>query len=966
VEGKYTDYRNAAIDSQTEFFVDPNVTHSGRYSFRLEKKAPESFGHLNFNPVPWVAGAPVSFTVWMKADHPLRAGLALFAANGIAVWRGFEIGTEWKKYELYIPSWGTNKGDFQSCGDLVNGYAKESRLIVPHVGIEGKYQGKLWVDSASYSIGGHSTFQDKAEIHLRSSIDRNSGYCFAGEPVKVSLEAENYIASPRKCVVTPEWKDWSGKTVSTAVPSRFTLNANQKKTLQLTLTPPETLRGPVNLSFLCRSGAKQLAETTLYFGIIDRNAKPNFRVGIEFPEMQNAKLLAPLLHDFRIGCLRTGTASGHLDRSFENLPLLKKLGFKTMLCVSMSRQERDDAALRAAWLKQFESLVKRYAGNAEIYETQNEPNISGWTVDNDWKMIDSLAKIVRKYDPSAAIAGPTTCSIDYTWIGAILKKDKNHFLDIVTYHPYRPLPELPDYTSEAKRLGELIDSYGHRPQMGTEAGWCVPASLAQNKITDYVRNVAALSVRNMIQGFAGGVARYYHFALYATNYGNTWNVVFMGNPANGNTPVPNVSLFAIRNLIDRLEDAPVSGRAKLGLNYRCPIFDHGDRRTAVLWKWQGEPSVMKFAPSAAAKLTGYDFCGSRIDPASFTLNEFPIYLDSALSTTELAKLIENAEMANRSGKTLEVEPVILSDRAFALKISNTTGRPVGCRVTLLTPDVAEGATVRELKSIPGEDSALAKFELKDPVSTVPRKLKFRVEIPGRSEKQEQTVILRGILAHKTPNALKIDGDLSDWPKTAEPILLDRRNTDPREHRNWGDKENRVTAKLRYAWDDDHLYVAVEVFKPDFHPLPDAAQADRVWKYDSIQVDFDPLHNAAPQRQGLEDDDFEYSIGLMGGVPRVYRRWSSSALYDSLDKTQGLLPPEEVPAAVKQYPDRTVYEVAFPRRAVSPFRLQQGNQMRIGTLVNLNNGKERTGYLELTPGIGHEKRPGQWMDLVLLP
>ena len=75
---------------------------------------------------------------------------------------------------------------------------------------------------------------------------------------------------------------------------------------------------------------------------------------------------------------------------------------------------------------------------------------------------------------------------------------------------------------------------------------------------------------------------------------------------------------------------------------------------------------------------------------------------------------------------------------------------------------------------------------------------------------------------------------------------------------------------------------------------------------------------------------------------------------------------EVRSAVKRLPDRTVYEIAFTPRAVSPFKLKAGGSMRWSVLVNLNNGKGRIGYLELTDGIGNKKRPGQFLDLVLLP
>ena len=80
---------------------------------------------------------------------------------------------------------------------------------------------------------------------------------------------------------------------------------------------------------------------------------------------------------------------------------------------------------------------------------------------------------------------------------------------------------------------------------------------------------------------------------------------------------------------------------------------------------------------------------------------------------------------------------------------------------------------------------------------------------------------------------------------------------------------------------------------------------------------------------------------------------------------GELKTNEVNLAVKQYPGRTVYEMAFAKRAVSPFLLKAGESMRWNIIVNLNNGEGRMGWLELTPGIGKTKMPGQFIDMVLL-
>ena len=40
-------------------------------------------------------------------------------------------------------------------------------------------------------------------------------------------------------------------------------------------------------------------------------------------------------------------------------------------------------------------------------------------------------------------------------------------------------------------------------------------------------------------------------------------------------------------------------------------------------------------------------------------------------------------------------------------------------------------------------------------------------------------------------------------------------------------------------------------------------------------------------------------------------------------------------------------------------------MRFNVIVNMNNGRERIGWLQLTPGIGEAKKPGLFMDLLLM-
>ena len=110
-------------------------------------------------------------------------------------------------------------------------------------------------------------------------------------------------------------------------------------------------------------------------------------------------------------------------------------------------------------------------------------------------------------------------------------------------------------------------------------------------------------------------------------------------------------------------------------------------------------------------------------------------------------------------------------------------------------------------------------------------------------------------------------------------------------------------------------------------------------------------------------DFEYDFGLCDGKATVYRRKSSASSYDSLTKPVGVV--KDIVCTIRKYPDRVVYEAAFPRLAVSPFKLQAGSSMRTGVLLNLSNGRERVGFLELTDGIGNVKMPFLWMDFILM-
>ncbi|MBR0459596.1 MAG: hypothetical protein IJJ26_10200, partial [Victivallales bacterium] len=604
----------------------------------------------------------------------------------------------------------------------------------------------------------------------------------------------------------------------------------------------------------------------------------------------------------------------------------------------------------------------------EIVESKNEPNICrGWTVETNLKMIGELAEIRKKYNLSFKLAGPDPLGTDLTWISNVLAGKEAKALDIITAHPYRNLPELPDYADDVESVRKIIALKAPgKPYYGTEAGRCQPAAWPTGYIDPQSLNATARDIRNILQGRISGEERYYQFCFSLWPDGTQWAVMMGGNHDNDDNPVPNLTLYGMRAMADLLENAKPVTRVRLGVNYRCGIFDHGKKRTAVIWKWNGPEGTLDFSPEDAAKLTAYDMFGARIPAASLAMAEQPVYLDSTLGASQFEALIRRGRLQS-AGPKVDFNLAVIGESKFAVDVKNLTGQPLHNVKLQVHRGENTKETSRTLDVVKPEMVVRSEFPLGQKIDRKGRKVKVSVACEGEEPVVKEEV-LKGILARKVSSPLKIDGNLSDWPATVQPIVLDKRDVDPKcLEPEWGTAEENIRAELRYAWDDYYLYVSVVVFKPTLHQLQDRKLFTNGWQYDSVQIDFDTVRNAQPNTLGLQDDDFEYCLQPIAGRPVVSRRWASAVTYDSLPKASGIISSDEVPFAFKKLPDRMVYEFAFARRAVSPFQLRAYSAMRMSLIVNVNNGQKRVGFLQLTPGLGQNpKRPGQWMDFVLLP
>ena len=349
--------------------------------------------------------------------------------------------------------------------------------------------------------------------------------------------------------------------------------------------------------------------------------------------------------------------------------------------------------------------------------------------------------------------------------------------------------------------------------------------------------------------------------------------------------------------------------------------------------------------------------GTPVDSDKVIIDEYPSYLESSLSAESLGKTIASGVSASDIFP-LDVNLIIKGQESFAIKLSNKTGKPVSGKIDVLNQGIVAGKQSDEFSTIAAESNGMVTLKTVKTIgpSNMPVKLLITVN-GGKTKKVEFN--LRSLLVPYAAKKLTIDGNISDWPKTAKPLSLNSANAV--KLKGWAATDNKLTAQVRLAWDNDYLYVAVCDNKTSYVENPRSSTS--LWRGDGLQIAYDTLHNATPKTVGYQDDDYEFSVGKFKGKSLVFMHNSAAATYDSLDKPVGFVP--GVKRSIKTTSTGTVYELAFPRLLVSPFRLEPDSSMRFNIILNINNGKDRIGWLELAPGIGQmPKKPGSFMDIVL--
>lgn len=943
------------LDGCTTFALDDVIKHGGNRSFRCDGMKNAS-GTLYFAPVPYVIGKKVYFSFYAKAEKKgTQIKPIFFLANGqaYAFKKAISLTTSWEKYQMPVITWGQKSNEDVNCiGDPVNGYGCEYQATMPRFSANGK----VWFDDVSYSIGKPAPETPARELNILGKLNHQDGMYRTGDTIEADFILENTTKNKKTYNLSAGLIDFKGDRTNEQELQQVILEPNASRKVSVKLNPK--YRGSFSFNFQAIDASTRKAyDYNILGGIIPADDKKIKRIAVDCPAGRNHAPSVPYLDKFGIGSVRLWSSYKCWNDQYiglKDIPLFKKAGMFVLLNVGFSdRYQRAPADMTetvARWRKDFGP----YADQVDSFEILNEPNIwrnrakpdPAYTDMSSAAYVRALKaanKLFKELNPKASISGPATCHTDVGFTSGVFAAGGGKYLDVITEHPYREHPELPDFDADIKALRKVS---GDKSIYSTECGKRFPAIPRDNLLNDIYQKKLAEIMRMYLIALGCGNQMYVNFAWEVAPVGMAWQTFTGGTPENNGMPRPAPQLYSTRAMADILGDAPTLGRIKLGSKYRSYLFDKGSQRVAVIWKFDGPETVVDLS-KVPGKSELFDMMGNPLSLNKAPLNQFPVYLVSNASGDAIRAYLSNLDLKS-AGPVITASMRVTGMKEIGVKLTNMRN------VTLTgSIKIASKTQKFELKQ---EETKLIPFSVSQAISNSSRLFKAEIKTNNPPSSLMIKKELKAMFAEHTTKNLKMDGDLSDWPAGNATVLTYK---DAVASTVWTEDEKKVTADIRTAWNSDNLYIAVTVYKKGFYPT----DRQEVWEGDGLQIAFDTICNGV-KGAGYADDDFEYGIARQHGKAEVYRRHASSASHDSLGKEIGKLDGSEVKVFIKEYPDKQVYEMAFGRRAVSPFRLEVGNIMNWDLIVNMSNGKKRIGYLELTPGIGKHKDPFMFIPLLL--
>ncbi len=283
-----------------------------------------------------------------------------------------------------------------------------------------------------------------------------------------------------------------------------------------------------------------------------------------------------------------------------------------------------------------------------------------------------------------------------------------------------------------------------------------------------------------------------------------------------------------------------------------------------------------------------------------------------------------------------------------VKIPNEYGEAISGSVTLNAPSDFINANDEKTKTFSagaGEDASV--------LFAVPQNLSeslYTVQVSATVNDVTSTVQDKVSFLYAAKGAVTVDGVIGDDWTGAMAFTMGQDTWGTDQNRTWTDE----TAKGYLKWDEDNLYLAVEV-EDDDHYMPET-NPEYIWRGDNVQIAIDPGRQIEPDF--LKNNEIGFSLNSVDGKVYAYK-WRSATANESLDSASFQVARDEAN-------NKTVYEAALPWDILMPEGvITDPESIGISVVVNCGeSGTGRIGWIKYMDGLASGKDVTKYGDLVL--
>jgi hypothetical protein len=364
--------------------------------------------------------------------------------------------------------------------------------------------------------------------------------------------------------------------------------------------------------------------------------------------------------------------------------------------------------------------------------------------------------------------------------------------------------------------------------------------------------------------------------------------------------------------------------------------DSSDKDTFVLWTHESQLSCRTSAPSFVQMIDMFGRTLNVSQDKPWQLGQEPLYLQcSADKAQATLKWLETCVFKPEFDVVL-ASCLPVDAHTLQIKLDNYQSQPVQ-----ITCHLNDSKTAHTLT--PGSN-LLALW-----VANSNAPIGMSIQTPQYNIERSFDFKLRQI---EKINTFTIDGIIADETGTLTPISLDsKRSIQPLDPNIGWDGPNDLSYQAWVGWHQDGLYLAFRVTDDKY--VAQHANTPDFWRNDSIQLAILPENHDRPN---YTKHDLE--LGLAWDNKQTYV-WQTHPGQTRLISNVQL-------SVTRDDPTHVMYESLIPWSALNCSTPQAGHIIGLNFVVNDDDGKGRSYWMGLTPGIADGKMPGMYDRFILVP